>query len=201
MTHRRSLFLGVAVGLLACGGARASSAPATPQSSAAPAVTWNVTQSTPLKGVNALQVVIENVDQDAAKCGLTAAGLRTAAEQPVRDASLRLADPVTDTSSATLDVTVTVLHPNDSLCAGFVDVQLYDVTYFVPSYGQYPQYPLGLFTGQESKSITVAQGIVGLVHSGGILSGSVTGFSQRGEDTVRKIAESIVTQIKQANQK
>ncbi len=201
MRSRRTPILGVAVALLACAGARASSAPATTQSSAAPAVTWNVTQSTPLKGVNALQVVIENVDQDAAKCGLTAAGLRTAAEQPVRDASLRLADPVTDTTSATLDVTVTVVHPNDSLCTGFVDVQLYDVTYFVPSYGQYPQYPLGLFTGQESRSITVAQGIVGLVRSGGILSGSVTGFSQRSEDTVHKIAESIVTQIKQANQK
>jgi hypothetical protein len=199
--HRRTPILGVAVALLACAGARASSAPAGPQSSAAPAVTWHVTQSTPLKGVNALQVVIENVDQDAAKCGLTAAGLRTAAEQPVRDGSLRLADPVTDTTSATLDVTVTVVHPNDSLCAGFVDVQLYDVTYFVPSYGQYPQYPLGLFTGQESRSITVAQGIVGLVRSGGILSGSVTGFSQRSEDTVRKIAENFVTQIKQANQK
>jgi len=201
MRPRRTRILGVAVALLACGGARAAGAPATPQSSAAPPVTWNVTQSTPLKGVNGLQVVIENVDPDAAKCGLTAAGLRTAAEQPVRDASLRLADPVTDTTSATLDVTVTVVHPNDSLCAGFVDVQLYDVTYFVPSYGQYPQYPLGLFTGQESRSISVAQGIVGLVRSGGILSGSVTGFSQRSEDTVRKIAESIVTQIKQANQK
>jgi hypothetical protein len=199
--HRPTSFLGVALALLVCGGTRASSAPARPQSGTAPAVTWNVTQSPPLKGVNSLQVIIENVDQDAAKCGLTAAGLRTAAEQPVRDGSLRLADPVTDTTSATLDVTVTVVHPNDSLCAGFVDVQLYDVTYFVPSYGQYPQYPLGLFTGQEGKSITVAQGIVGLVHSGGILSGSVTGFSDRSEDAVRKIAGSIVTQIKQANQK
>jgi hypothetical protein len=186
--------------LLACAGARASSAPAKPQS-AAPAVTWNVTQSPPLKGVTALQVVIDNVDPDATKCGLTAEGLRTAAEGPVRDGSLRLADPIKDTNSATLDVAVTVVRPSDTLCTGFVDVQLYDVTYFVPSYAQYPQYPLGLFTGLEGKSIAVAQGIVGLLHSGSFLSGSVAGFSQRSEDAVRKIALSIVTQIKQANQK
>jgi hypothetical protein len=201
MRPQRTPILGVAVALLACGGARASSAPATPQSSAAPAVTWSVTQSPPLKGVSALQVVIDNVDADAAKCGLTAEGLRAAAEGPVRDGSLRLADPIKDTNSATLDVTVTVVHPNDTLCTGFVDVQLYDVTYFVPSYAQYPQYPLGLFTSVDSKPITVAQGIVGLLRSGGFLSGSVTGFSQRSEDTVRKIAASMVTQVKQANQK
>jgi hypothetical protein len=189
------------VALLACAGARASSAPFRAQSGAAPAVTWSVTQTPPLKGVTALQVVIDNVDADAAKCGLTAEGLRTAAEGPVRDGSLRLADPIKDTDSATLDVTVTVVHPNETLCTGFVDVQLYDVTYFVPSYAQYPQYPLGLFTSVDSKPITVAQGIVGLLRSGGFLSGSVTGFSQRSEDTVRKIAASIVTQIKQANQK
>jgi hypothetical protein len=39
------------------------------------------------------------------------------------------------------------------------------------------------------------------LRSGGFLSGSVTGFSQRSEDTVRKIAASMVTQVKQANQK
>jgi hypothetical protein len=184
-----------------CAGAHASSGTAGRQAGAASPVTWNVTQSTPLKGVSALQVVIENVDADAAKCGLTAEGLRTAAEAPVRNGSLKVADPIMDTNSATLDVSVTVVHPNDNLCAGFVDVQLYDVTYFVPSYGQYPQYPLGLFTGVENKSITVAQGIVGLVHSGGILSGTVAGFSKRSEDTVRQIAENFVGQIKQANQK
>jgi len=189
------------VALLASAGARASSAPFSSQSGAAPAVTWTVTQAPPLKGVTALQVVIDNVDADAAKCGLTAEGLRTAAEGPVRDGALRLADPIKDTNSATLDVTVTVVHPNDNLCTGFVDVQLYDVTYFVPSYAQYSQYPLGLFTSAESKPITVAQGIVGLVRSGGFLSGSLTGFSQRSEDTVHKIAASIVAQIKQANQK
>jgi len=187
--------------LLACAGARASSAPATPQSGAAPAVTWSVTQTPPLTGVTALQVVIDNVDADAAKCGLTAEGLRTAAEGPVRDGALRLADPITDTNSATLDVTLTVVHPNDNLCTGFVDVQLYDVTYFVPSYAQYRQYPLGLFTSLDRKPITVAQGVVGLVRSGGFLSGSLAGFSQRSEDTVRKIATSIVAQVKQANQK
>jgi hypothetical protein len=199
--HRRTSVLGVALALVACASARASSAPARPQSGAAPAVTWNVTQSPPLKGVTALQVVVDNVDPDATKCGLTAEGLRAAAEGPVREGSLRLADPIKDTTSATLDVTVTVVRPNDNLCTGFVDVQLYDVTYFVPSYAQYPQYPLGLFTGLEGKSIVVAQGIVGLLHSGGFLSGSVTGFSQRSEDTVRKIAASIVSQIKQANLK
>jgi hypothetical protein len=96
------------VALVASAGARASSAPARPQSGAAPPVTWNVTQSKPLKGVTALQVVVDNVDPDATKCGLTANGLRTAAEGPVRDGSLRLADPIKDTNSATLDVTVTV---------------------------------------------------------------------------------------------
>jgi hypothetical protein len=199
--HNRTAVLGVAVALLASAGARALSAPARPQSSAAPPVTWNVTQSPPLKGVTALQVVIDNVDPDATKCGLTADGLRAAAEGPVKDGSLRLADPIKDTSSVTLDVTVTVVHPNDNQCTGFVDVQLYDVTYFVPSYAQYPQYPLGLFTGVEGKSITVAQGIVGLLHSGGILSGSVVGFSQRTEDAVRKITGSLVAQVKQANQR
>jgi hypothetical protein len=199
--HRRTSALGVALALVACASARASSAPARPQSGAAPAVTWNVTQSPPLKGVTALQVVVDNVDPDATKCGLTAEGLRAAAEGPVREGSLRLADPIKDTTSATLDVTVTIVRPNDNLCTGFVDVQLYDVTYFVPSYAQYPQYPLGLFTGLEGKSIAVAQGIVGLLHSGGFLSGSVAGFSQRSEDTVRRIAAGIVTQVTQANQK
>jgi len=189
------------VALLACTGTRASIVLARPQSGAVPPVTWTVTQAPPLKGVTALQVVIDNVDADAAKCGLTAEGLRTAAEGPVRDGSLQLADPIKDTNSATLDVTVTVVHPNDNLCTGFVDVQLYDVTYFVPSYAQYSQYPLGLFTSVDSKPITVAQGIVGLSRSGGFLSGSVTGFSRRSEDTVHRIAASIVTQIKQANQK
>ena len=203
MRHQRAPTLGLAAALLACASARASSAPVRPQpqSSAAPAVTWNVTQSRPLKGVTALQVVIDNVDPDATKCGLTADGLRAAAEGPVREGSLRLADPIKDTNSATLDVTVTVVRPNDSLCTGFVDVQLYDVTYFVPSYAQYPEYPLGLFTGLEGKSIVVAQGIVGLLHSGSFLSGSVAGFSQRSEDTVRKIAGSIVSQVKEANQR
>ena len=94
---------------------------------------------TPLKGVQThSRSSLKTSTRTPRKAGLTAAGLRTAAEQPVRDGLLRLADPVTDTTSATLDVTVTVVHPNDSLCAAFVDVQLYDVTYFVPSYGQYP---------------------------------------------------------------
>jgi hypothetical protein len=162
---------------------------------------WHVVQTSPLKGLAYIVVSVDEPNADAVKCGLTAADLKTATEHPVLDAQIRVVEEGANDTSAALHTSVLTVQPSEGLCVGVVRVDLTDAAYFVPSYGQYANFPLGLLNGSDAKTVNVSLGNVSLLHfQSGVATGPTT-FPTRIADTIARGVVGFIAQIRQENPK
>ena len=133
-----------------------------------------------LKGLTAVTVLIEDLDDDSASCGITRTGLTTAASKALLDNGVR----IDDDEWADLYVTVNTIYLEaNNLCVSNILVQLFEHLYATPNHSAQPVF--GPFI---------------LANVMGMSSSSRAVHGQRIRDTVVEFVESIAVDIRVANQ-
>jgi hypothetical protein len=168
---------------------------------------WQVSEGSPLKDIQGINVLVEDLPEDATKCGLDAESLRSSAARALLDRSIAVGEGVTH---PTLYVNIMALRSaaNDG-CVAALRVELYDYTYFAPRFQQDPRARggLGLFAPwggdrageKQVRPVQLAPGTVVLMTDGGIFSGPKRGFDVRITTRVRQLVDRFVTKIKLDN--
>jgi hypothetical protein len=138
-------------------------------------------QQARLKGLTAVEVFIENLDDDHASCGITKTGLTTAASKALLDNGVRI---IVGDAPAILYVNLTTLYREaTNICVSNVEVQLYEHLYATPNHS--------------------AQPVVGpflLAEISGMDSSIRADHGQRIRDAVVRHVEAIAVDIRIANQ-
>ncbi len=169
---------------------------------------WQVSEGSPLKDIQGIDVLVEDLPEDATKCGLDAESLHLSAARALLDGSIAVGEGVTH---PTLYVNIMALRSaaNDS-CVAALTVELYDYTYFAPRFqqDQRARGGLGLFAPwrgarageKQVRPVQMAPGTVLLMTDGGIFSGPKRGFGVRITTRVRQLVDGFVTKIKLDNE-
>lgn len=170
---------------------------------------WAVQSVPELRDLTTVNLVIEDISKEAAKCHVTTEGLRLAASRPLVDGGLHIGKEFT---GASLHLSAVIIDTNTG-CVAHMGVELYENTLYVPSSSQdlralggimlmEPRWGGDLADGPLiAHHATVADGHVQLLSMGNLLTGPYSGFAERIYDTVRRVTDDFVTQIKIANQK
>lgn len=163
---------------------------------------WKVRrEQAPLRGIAAVTITIRDLSSDATRCGITSDALRAAAARPFADAGLRVLDPRLDQADNVADqqtrkfgpwvsVQVSVLAPTPGLCIANINAELSEEMAGALNHKQ---------TQSETKVID-APLTAQLLSEGTFAAGLTADFAQRIQDSVRSLAETFATKIKQANQ-
>lgn len=169
---------------------------------------WQVSEGSALSDIKGINVLVEDLPEDATKCGLDTESLRLSATRALLDGSIAVGEGVTH---PTLYVNVMALRSAASDgCVAALAIELYDYTYFAPRFQQDPRARggLGLFAPwagdpigkTQVRPVQLAPGTVVLMSNGGIFSGPKRGFDVRITTRVRELVDGFVTKIKLDNQ-
>jgi hypothetical protein len=169
---------------------------------------WQVSEGSPLRDIQGVNVLVEDLPEDATKCGLDPEALRRSAAGPLLDGSIAVGEGPT---YPTLYVNVMALRSGSSDdCVAALTIELYDYTYFAPRFQQDARAlgGLGLFAPwkgdrigeMQVRPVQLAPGTVVLMTNGGIFSGPKRGFAARVTTRVREVVVGFVAKIKLDNQ-
>ncbi|HKW00997.1 MAG TPA: hypothetical protein VJN96_14320 [Vicinamibacterales bacterium] len=149
---------------------------------------WRVLrEQAPLRGITAVTIKVQALSDDAARCGITADSIRSAASRPFADAGLRvLDDPGTGPRVA---LQVSVLAPAPTLCIANINADLLE-----EAPGALPHKQ----TLTEAKVVD-APLTVQLLRDGTFAAGLTADFAQKIQASVRSLADGFAAKIKQAN--
>jgi hypothetical protein len=144
-------------------------------------VTAQTLQQKRLKGLTGAKVVIEELDDDSATCGITKAGLTTAASKALLDNGVR----VDARAFPTLYVNVTSLYSEAiRRCTSNVHIELYENLTATPRHSAQPVFGQFILTAPPSS----------------VFASSPSAHGQRIRDAVFEYVEEIAVDIRIANQ-
>lgn len=153
-----------------------------------------VREAEPLKGLTALKVIVEDLDQDATQCGLAADRLTLAATEPLVEGKLRVVqgqEPLP--RYGIIYVNVTVLPVGADLCVSNLRTELATVTFGV-------ELPWQQDPSAGGKIVLAKPGrFVPLLRVDELITGSRKTLGDQVETSVRPTVADFVSKIKLAN--
>jgi hypothetical protein len=150
---------------------------------------WQVRrEQAPLKGISAVTITVQELSDDAARCGITADAIRSAASRPFADAGLRVLDSLD--RGPRVSVQVSVLAP-PGLCIANINADLQEEIAGALAHKQTP----------GGMKVIDAPLTVQLLRDGTFAAGLAADFAQRIQASVRSLADTFAAKIKQANPK
>ncbi len=151
---------------------------------------WRVRhEQAPLRGVTAVAIKVQDLSDDAARCGITADAIRSAAAHAFVDAGVRVLDD--GSTGPRVSIQVSVLAPTPTLCIANINADLLE-----EAPGALPHKQNGGDTKVVDAALTVQ-----LLRDGTFAAGLTADFAQRIQSSVRALADAFATKIKQANPK
>lgn len=163
---------------------------------------WKVRrEQAPLRGITAVTIKVQDLSNDATRCGITSDAIRAATARPFLDAGLRVLDPRLDKAESVADeqtrkfgpwvsVQVSVLAPTPGLCIGNINAELSEEMAGALTHKQ----------AQTETKVIDAPLTAQLLSDGTFAAGLTADFAQRIHDSVRSLAQTFATKIKLANQ-